>query len=85
MVRRIAVETGLDNVAAELRQRGFETVELQADSFSWDNVQAAVVSGMDTNLMGIEDTAAVVPVISADGLSVDEVVDIIERRAHGRT
>lgn len=85
MVRKIAVETGLDNVAAELRQRGFETVELQADSFSWDNVQAAVVSGMDTNLMGIEDTATVVPVISADGLSADEVVDIIERRAHGRT
>lgn len=83
-MKRIAVEEGLDNICEELRERGFETVELHADAYSLENVQAVVVSGMDADLMGIEDAATAVPVISADGLSPEEVADMIERRARRR-
>lgn len=80
MGRKIAVEEGLDNVVDELQRRGYGTVELLPESFNWDNVQAAVVSGGDSNLMGMQDRASTVPVISAEGMSAEEVVDSLEQR-----
>ncbi|MGE5559487.1 MAG: YkuS family protein [Chloroflexota bacterium] len=84
MAKKVAVEEGLDNVVDELQRRGYGTVELLPESFNWDNVEAAVVSGGDSNFMGMEDRASTVPVVSAEGLTAEEVVDAIEQRLRAR-
>ena len=73
----IAVEQNLTNVIDLLETEGYEVVAL--DQSNLDSVDAVVVSGMDINLMNIQDTLTEVPVISAAGKSAEEVLDEIDR------
>lgn len=77
---RIAVEKGLENVKQALRSEGFEITELAPGRLS--GVSAAVVTGMDSNIMGIQDTDGnPFPVIDASGKSADEIVREVRERA----
>lgn len=79
MQRIIAVEENLTNVNQALRSAGFETVSLDENSKS-ANLGAIVVSGQDQNFMGMHDISTKVPVISAEGRSAQEVVDLVRNR-----
>jgi hypothetical protein len=76
---RIGVEQSLSNVSEALRERGHEVIELrqEADAQGYDY---CVVSGVDSNVMGMQDAAIQGSVIEASGLSADEVCRQIDQK-----
>lgn len=77
---RIAVEDGLDQVERALRQEGFEITKITPGAMT--RVDAAVVSGMSNNFMGIHDTNGnKFPVIDAVGKTADEIVRQVKDRS----
>lgn len=74
----IAVEGSLTNVKQALEREGYRTVELAKAKLN--QAQAIVISGMDVNVMQMQDIATNVPVIDASGMSADEVLRNINRR-----
>jgi len=75
----VAVEQSLTNVSEALRQKGYDVVEMQTASDA-QNCAAFVVTGMDNNVMGMQDTSTKAPIIEASGLSADQVCQEIEQR-----
>lgn len=76
---RIAVQDGLDHVKRALRHEGFEITKLTTGTMT--NVDAAVVTGMSNNLMGIDDTDGnKFPVIEASGKTAEEIVQTLRDR-----
>lgn len=73
---RVGVEAGLRTFSDALRAAGFEVVELNGPVK--DRVHAVVVSGVDSNLMGIADSLDA-PVVTARGRTPEEVVDEVRR------
>jgi hypothetical protein len=82
--KTIAVEGGLTQIKQALEQAGFTTVAMdqQGNQGDFRNASMIVVSGMNDNLMGIQDTDTKAPVISAAGLTAEEVVRIAKERLH---
>lgn len=76
---KIGVEQSLTNVQQALRQKGYDVVELKQESDAQD-CACCVVTGLDSNVMGMQDTLTKGSVIDADGMSADEVVREIETR-----
>lgn len=75
MNRKVAVEGNLSNVKAALKQKGYTVVSPE----SREDVLASVVSGMDKDLMNIQNTINRAPVIDAAGLTAEQVVSKIEK------
>ncbi len=69
---RVAIEEGLEDVRQAIEDAGWEAIDLEDAAL--DEVDAVICTGMDDDLLGDETTTTEVPVISADGLSADEVV-----------
>lgn len=79
MATRVAVEDGLTNVAQALKDKGFEVTKFTNGTMT--NVDAAVVTGMSNNFMGVADTQGnKFPVIEANGMTAQEVVNTIAAR-----
>jgi len=77
---RVAVQKGLEHVKQALRSEGFEITELTSGSMP--DVDAAVVTGMSNNFMGIHDTDGNrFPVIDATGMTAEEIVQQVRERA----
>lgn len=77
---RIAVQEGLENVKHALKSEGFEITPLTSGNMK--DVDAAVVTGMSNNFMGIHDTDGnKFPVIQAAGKTADEIIRQIRDRA----
>lgn len=81
-MKKIGVEKGLSNVAGYLITNGY-TVEVLSDSID-TNMQklseydCIVTSGVNTDMLGISDTATNAAVINAKGLTPTEVKDRID-------
>lgn len=74
---KVAVEQNLDNVKRYLVSQG-----CQVDTFSAAEVEnigavshynAIIVSGSNDNLMGYEDVITTAPIISAEGMTPEEI------------
>ncbi|MGM0752111.1 MAG: YkuS family protein [Bacillota bacterium] len=79
MTRRIGVEQSLQNVVQALREKGHDVVELKQESDA-NGCDCCVVTGMDSNVMGIQNVSTQGSVIEASGLSADEVCQQVESR-----
>lgn len=78
---RIAVEDGLENVEQALRREGFEITKITSGTMA--NVDAAIVTGMSNNFMGIHTTNGnKFPVIEAAGMTAHEIVQMVQQRIH---
>lgn len=80
----IAVEKDLTNVSDYLSRQGFAVKRVDfsqknAKDFI-DGFDAVVVSGMDNNIMGIQDTVSAASIIEAKGMTPREIQMEIERR-----
>jgi hypothetical protein len=75
----IGVEGSLTNVQQALREKGHDVVELKQESDA-QNCDCCVVTGLDSNVMGMQDTFTKGSVIDANGLSADEVCKQVESR-----
>ncbi|TKC19354.1 YkuS family protein [Robertmurraya kyonggiensis] len=75
---KIGVEDSLTNVQEALRQKGHDVVQLSQESDA-RGCDCCVVTGIDSNVMGMNDTIIAGPVIEANGLSADEVCQKVEQ------
>ncbi|WP_409253039.1 YkuS family protein [Bacillus sp. SCS-153A] len=76
---RIGVEESLQNVVQALREKGHDVVELKQESDA-QNCDCCVVTGLDSNVMGISNAVTQGSVVEANGLSADEVCQQVESK-----
>jgi hypothetical protein len=76
---KIGVEQSLTQVQEALREKGHDIVELRQESDA-QNCDCCVVTGLDSNVMGMQDTFTKGSIIDANGLSADEVCQQVESR-----
>jgi len=77
LVAKIAVDQSLSNVSRFLQKKGYEVVTYKEGV---EAVDAIVLSGGDENFMGIMDVETEVPIITANGLSEEEVYRNLQER-----
>lgn len=75
----VAVDRTLKPVQDALREAGFSVIG--PEDAALRRPVAIVVDGLDDKIMGIENPVAPAPVINADGLTADQVLREVERRA----
>ncbi|MFO1443785.1 YkuS family protein [Bacillus sp. Bva_UNVM-123] len=81
MAKKVAVEQSLSNVSEALRDKGFEVIDIKSSAdVETTNCSAYVVSGLDSNIMGIQEVSTNAPIIEASGMSADEVCQEVEQR-----
>jgi len=73
--RTILVEPSLSNVKSILEAEGFRTLELSPGTMVRGD--AIVITGLDSNIMNIQDIETDVPVINASGKTPAEIVEEI--------
>lgn len=76
---KIGVEESLTNVQQALRDKGYEVVEIKHESDA-ENCDCCVITGLDSNMMGMHDTFTKGSVIEANGMSANEVCQEVESR-----
>jgi hypothetical protein len=76
---KIGVEASLTNIQQLLKEKGYDVVELKQESDA-ANCDCCVVSGFDSNVMGMHDSVTQASVIEARGLSAEEVCQQVENR-----
>ncbi|WP_342431909.1 YkuS family protein [Neobacillus sp. FSL H8-0543] len=76
---KIGVEQSLTNIQMALREKGYDVVELKQESDA-QNCDCCVVTGLDSNIMGMQDISTKGSVIEASGMSADEVCEQVASR-----
>ncbi|KAB3532875.1 YkuS family protein [Alkaliphilus pronyensis] len=79
MKNRIAVEDSLTDVRDYLQQKGYQ-VESLSRSKELEGFDAIVVTGQDSNILGMENANTKSPVITARGQSAQLIYDEIQKR-----
>ncbi|MGQ9824274.1 MAG: YkuS family protein [Desulfotomaculales bacterium] len=70
-MKRVAVEDSLTGVRTLLERNGYEVVSLAGGK----RADAVVVTGLDNNVMNMQDMAIGVPVIDASGKTPEEILE----------
>jgi hypothetical protein len=78
---KIGVEQSLTNIQQALREKGYDVVELKQETDA-NGCSCCVISGADSNVMGMQDALTKGSVIDATGLSADEVCQQVESRIY---
>jgi len=76
---KIGVEQSLTNVQEALRARGYEVVSLRQESDA-KGCDCCVITGQDSNVMGIQNAVTEGSVIEARGLTAEEICERVEER-----
>lgn len=76
MMARIAVENGLDHIARKLKANGHDPVSIDQAG----DCDCAIITGQDKDIMGVQERATDVPVINAEGLTEEEVMNRVRER-----
>ncbi len=81
---KIAVSDSLSPVKKLLHFEGYNVLNIENESDLSDVVMedydAIIVSGMDDNMMGMQDISGQAMVINASGKSPDEILDELQSR-----
>lgn len=81
---KIGVERSLTNIKSLLEKNNYDVVEMDNPKADTKRAQrkfdAIIVSGMDSNLLGMHDTESKAPVIDAEGKTADEVYSELQNR-----
>lgn len=82
-MKNIGVQKELSTVRDYLKNNGYSVYEVDTtnitSSTTLKSFDALVVSGVNDNVMGIDDTVTKIPVINADGLTPSDVKDQLDR------
>lgn len=76
---KVGVEESLTDVEQALQARGHQVVALHNEQDAAD-CDCCVVSGQQDNMMGMADTTTEASVISAEGLTAEEVCERVESK-----
>ncbi|WP_406540925.1 YkuS family protein [Clostridium ljungdahlii] len=83
-MKNIGVEKGLSRMADYLNAQGYSVQilgeYLENNVSKCKNLDAIVTAGYNTDMMGFSDTSTKVPVINADGLTQEEVKNMIQQK-----
>ncbi|HZK56724.1 MAG TPA: YkuS family protein [Clostridia bacterium] len=83
-MKRVGIEEGLTNVANFLTDEGYSVKQLSGSMdenlSSLRNFDAIVISGLNTNMFGYDNVKTNAPIIDADGLTPQEVKNMIDRQ-----
>lgn len=74
---RVAVDGYLGSVRDMLREKGYEILPMD----QLTDADCVIVSGGDSNMMGVETVLTKAPVIAALGMTPEQVIAEVERRA----
>ena len=69
-MKRVAIEQSLQQVSDFLASKGYEVTNLDGENNQYD---AAVISGQDKDVLGMQEATNQAPVINAQGLTAEEV------------
>lgn len=72
-MKKVAVEKSLENVKGYLRNQGYNVSDLESEKGNLNKFDAIVVSGQDSNFLGIHSTKTKASVINAKGMSVEDI------------
>jgi len=73
-MKKVAVEDNLSEIAGALKDHGYTIVSTK----SKESVVATIVTGMDNNIMNIQNATTKSPVIDATGMTPNQVLSRIE-------
>jgi hypothetical protein len=76
---RVGVEQSLSNISSALREKGYDVIDLKQENDA-QGCDCCVISGVDSNIMGMQDTVTHGSVIEANGMSADEVCRQVEQK-----
>lgn len=76
---RIGVEESLSNVQQQLQQRGYEVVPLKNEHDA-QGCDCCVITGLDENMMGIQNAVTKGAVINAQGRTAEEICQQVEQK-----
>lgn len=88
MRKRVAVERTISAIGDYLTEQGLEVEQVDTNNLTVDQLKdygALVISGLDSNVMGMEDIIAGVPVIQAEGRTPAEVAELVRQRLEWRS
>ncbi len=84
MARRVAISDALSPVKRTLNQAGYDVVNLENDADiskkGIGDYDAVILSGMDDNLMGMQDISGKALVINAAGKDPAEILEELNSR-----
>lgn len=73
----IAVSASLGNVRAAFKDAGYDVVDIEE---ARGRADAVVISGIDTDMSGVQAISTEVPVLDATGKSAEDVLAEVEAR-----
>lgn len=73
---KIAVAENLSQVKQELSDQGYQVVTMDEAN----EADCCVITGLDENMMGMAETMTKAPVINAQGLTANEIVNQVQQR-----
>lgn len=85
MNRKVAVEQSLTPVKDFLAQKGYSVDIIdfnRAYTNSLDKYDAVVITGLNENFLGVQDTNTKAAVINAEGLTAEQIYSRIENITH---
>ncbi|MBN6185613.1 YkuS family protein [Aneurinibacillus sp. BA2021] len=74
---RIGVENSLGNIKQYLESQGHQVMEINEANLK--NCDCCIISGQDENMMGMANTVTQAPVINADGMTAEQVLQAVQR------
>lgn len=78
---KIGVEHSLTDIYQALAEQGFQVSPLRSvEDANGVDFDYCVVTGLDTNVLGIQDTKAPANIIEAHGLTANDIVQEIKDR-----
>lgn len=78
----VAVEQGLLPIKAYLEAQGCRCIEVETETALVNDAAVLIVTGADRNIMGMQDVTTDIPIVSADGLTPEEVYQRVRTYLH---
>ncbi len=83
MNQKIAIEPNLTPIKDYLTKKGYTVENMDyGQGATKNNYDAIIVAGVETNIMGIQDTSSKAIVINADGMTEEQVYQELQSRLH---
>lgn len=83
-MKKVGVQKELSTIANYLSTQGYSVQilgeDLESSITKNSNLDVIVAGNYNTNMMGISDTFTQIPIINADGLTQEEIKNMIEKK-----
>lgn len=82
-MKTIGIQKELSTIRNYLQSTGYNIYEIDTTNITSNvtlkSFDAVVVSGVNDNFMGQDDTSSKIPVINADGLTPEDIKNMLDR------